>query len=429
MNKLILYSRLLKYFISLYYWDLASEDKVRRMQLRKFRQIFDYARKRSKFYREFYGDHGVLDLEIKTHDDIKKVPIITKTDLRKAGLPKVATVKNINNFTIHSTSGSTGIPLQIVYNPFEDYTAHLRVLFYLLKAGYKATSTIYMVARYDENSKFEIEQRLGLIQKFQSLLKLFQRRIISIYTDPKEIVDILLNEQPQIFWGTPSIMQLITNELIKRDKKLKIPLILYTSETVFENQEKLFKQYLGKKIVNIYGCMESPSASFDINLSGKMNVFTNSTYFEYIESGDSNEKYLKTPIITNLLNFTTPIVRYNVGDLVDTRDCNYKSMGRIYGRVDDIIDLKNGKSLTHHHAHSMFMSFIECEQWKLIQNNGALILQLNLFNNMDELEAIKKAKSIWNKRYPDVRLRVEIVKKFKLNEKSGKFKNIEIIKG
>ena len=74
---------LLKYYFSTIYWDKASVDAVKRMQLKKFREIFEYARINSKFYKNLYDDAGVLELKIESISDIEKIPVIDKYLLKK----------------------------------------------------------------------------------------------------------------------------------------------------------------------------------------------------------------------------------------------------------------------------------------------------------------------------------------------------------
>ena len=107
---------LAKYYLSLHYWNIASADSVRKMQLKKFRVIFEYARQNSKFYKDFYHERGVSNLKIENYEDIEKVPIINKDILRKYAIRDLMTCEIDDNLNIHSTSGSTGEPFKIAFN-------------------------------------------------------------------------------------------------------------------------------------------------------------------------------------------------------------------------------------------------------------------------------------------------------------------------
>ena len=53
--------KLFKYFISLIYWNMQPVEKVKEMQLRKFKEVFEYARANNPFYRDLYTKAGVMD--------------------------------------------------------------------------------------------------------------------------------------------------------------------------------------------------------------------------------------------------------------------------------------------------------------------------------------------------------------------------------
>jgi phenylacetate-CoA ligase len=421
-----------KYLFSLHYWNSASLDSLKSMQLKKFRKVFEHARKHSKFYKEYYGDHGVLDLEIASYDDIKKVPIINKSILKKYSAREIMTRAIDVKINIHSTSGSSGEPFQIAFNKFEDYTAHVRVFYALRKAGYKLTDDIVLVTRYESLDHFAIEKDLSFIGTIQKKLKLFQREIISIYEPVDDIIAKLLKTKARILWSTPSIMQIVANRLKEIKIKLDFPIIFFTSEVISARQKGLFVSYLGKKIVDVYGSMESPCLGFDIGLKEKFAIFPNSNLFEFIDAdtNDAIEHGISKIVITNLLNKTMPFVRFDLNDLTELDNapewgCKY--IKRIIGRQDDILKLKNGKELAHHHAYEMFKDFHECEMYKFIQKQDkTVLLQLKISRDQDKSHVEKLAYARWRSRFHEVPLLVEFVNSFKINPQTGKFKNIEI---
>lgn len=119
--------KLLKYWLSLYYWDHVSLESVKKMQLKKFRKIFEYARENSKFYNDLYTKHGIMDLKIESYEDIEKVPIVTKAMLREYASRDIMTCDISAKINLHTTSGSSGEPFKLYFDKFTDYTSHTRV--------------------------------------------------------------------------------------------------------------------------------------------------------------------------------------------------------------------------------------------------------------------------------------------------------------
>jgi len=138
---------LLKYYFSTIYWDKASVDAAKRMQLKKFREVFEYARNHSKFYSELYKKHGVLDLKIQSWEDIQKVPVVNKTMMRGYTLKELMTCEMHSGINIHSTRGSTGEPFRIAYTKFEDYSSHARLTKKLMQYGYSPLKKLVLLSR------------------------------------------------------------------------------------------------------------------------------------------------------------------------------------------------------------------------------------------------------------------------------------------
>ena len=427
---MLMFIKLLKYYVSLFYWEKASLQKVKKMQIKKFRKIFEHARKYSKFYKDIYTQYGVMDLKIKNFEDIKKVPVINKAMLRKYSARDIMTTNISEQHNKHSTSGSSGEPFVLYSDKFTDYTSHVRVYFILKKiARYNPFMKITMITRYEKNEQFQVEKDLSFLSKLQKKLGLFQREIISIYEDPEVIIEKIIHSKPHILWSTPSVMEVVANKLKEKDLHLRIPYLYFTSEHLNPGQIKKFNDYISKNIVDIYGAMESPSLGYEYNSSGKRMLFPNSNFFELHDAKDyDGEKYGKT-VITNLLNFTMPIIRYDLNDLCEIKDepeVPYKYIGNIIGRADDILEFPDGSKFVHHHAYEMFMDFEECDHYKFEQKGKETIKLLLKPNKKYSNEEIKaKAIDRWNKRFKKYPLEIEFVTEFVIDPKTGKFKNIE----
>ena len=68
------------------YWNPVLEtlplEKLRELQVRKFRRIVEWAYKRSKFHRKLYQEAGLKPGDIRSYDDVVKVPKVEKSMMR-----------------------------------------------------------------------------------------------------------------------------------------------------------------------------------------------------------------------------------------------------------------------------------------------------------------------------------------------------------
>jgi len=65
------------------FWNPIIEtlplEKIRRLQLKKFQKIFQWAYDHSKFHRKLYNDAGIKPEDIRSFEDIRRVPTVEKS--------------------------------------------------------------------------------------------------------------------------------------------------------------------------------------------------------------------------------------------------------------------------------------------------------------------------------------------------------------
>ena len=422
-----IYTELFKYYTSSICFRKKTIGNVRKKQLEKFAEIFEYAKQHSPFYQKVYSEAGIMDLKIRSWEDVEKVPVIDKSLLRKYSTQEIMTCPIAPDLVLHSTSGSTGEPFKIYQTKFEEFTAHIRVFRLLRSLGYHPFKKIVMIIRYENNARFEVEKELSLLSKLQRVLKIFQRKIVSIYEDPKKMVEDLEKNNADILWTTPSALEVICNELASQNKIMRIPYVVSFAETLFPHQYQKIKECLALNIVNLYGMMECPTIGYEVNGDGKMSVFSEFVLVQ--EKGNDDMPDQMTPVITNLINHTMPFIRYNTNDIsnkVDSKDFPNKVMGNVVGRVNDILQLPDGRIFFYQQASRLFMDFSACERYKFIQQkDGKIILQLKIKENADRSLVEKLAYERWEARFPKEFITIAFVDDFYIDPKTGKFKVME----
>ena len=129
------------------YWNPVLEttpaEKIKQLQLSKFKKIFRWTYERSRFHRRIYDNAGIKPQDVQSFDDIKRVPKVEKSMMRdiqrKAPFPYgEALCVPLDEVTIfRQTSGTTGQP---VYQPdtWQDWEWWMECWSYILWAqGYR----------------------------------------------------------------------------------------------------------------------------------------------------------------------------------------------------------------------------------------------------------------------------------------------------
>ncbi len=424
----MLFPRLLKYFCECVRTFRLSPEEVQKRQIAKFREIFELAREQSPFYRELYREAGVLDLEIRSMDDIRKVPTIDKALLRGHKSEELLTTGSTKGLLLTTTSGSTGEPFRIFTTRYEMLTSYVRVFVMYWKSGWRPWHRILMVNRYRPDSVFEGEKQMPWLRRLQKMVPLFRRDIVSVF-NPPETIWHWMEERPdaQVLLSTPSAMDILCSYCEEHDIVRPFKLVVLMSETLSDAQRDRFKKRFGPHIVGHFGLMEAPTIGFDAGARDEKKLFSESVLLELQDTphGTLSQKEL---VITNLLHRAMPIIRFQTHDLVEvlnTPDCPIKKIGPICGRMDDILHLSNGGVLLHHKVAAMYISF-DCIQYKIVQYpDRHVALRLHVRDDADEAAVRTEALRRWHEHFPEEPLEIEFVPLMDVSPKTGKFKNIE----
>lgn len=136
------------------YVETLSRDEILRVQLKNLRRLISYVKLNSDFYRENYRD--IEPEDIVTMDDVRKLPLIDKDDLRKSQdetkpfpfgiIPGVPT-EDVTTF--RQTSGTTGKPVYVPES-LESWQWRVEVWCHILwMAGFRETDRVFIPFGYN----------------------------------------------------------------------------------------------------------------------------------------------------------------------------------------------------------------------------------------------------------------------------------------
>ena len=141
------------------YWnpilETLSRDKLRALQLRKFKWIFEWAYENSRFHRSLYDAAGIKPDDIRSFEDIHLVPKVEKSMMRDIqrkdpfpyGDALCVPLEEVTEF--RQTSGTTGQP---VYQPdtWQDWEWWAECWCFILWAqGYRPTDRVFIPFGYN----------------------------------------------------------------------------------------------------------------------------------------------------------------------------------------------------------------------------------------------------------------------------------------
>jgi len=97
--------------------ETMPRSKIKELQLKRLKETVGLVYDKVPFYKKKFKELKITPADIKTLDDIRKLPFTTKNDLRdNAPFGMMATSLD-DCIELHASSGTTGIPITVCYTP------------------------------------------------------------------------------------------------------------------------------------------------------------------------------------------------------------------------------------------------------------------------------------------------------------------------
>lgn len=255
-----------------------------------------------------------------------KVPVTGKKDISSNGTPKQFSELRI-------TSGSTGEPLYMFYSK-EAVNAFIeRTRVSLEKSGVTKQDVVLNLFAYGNYVPGSMYEKACQIDDIAVL------PLGAPNTYPKEkVVDCICKIKPSVWLSVPSYALGLLNILDDLNLGCKPEKIIVAGEKLLDSYLQRFNEH-GVRVFNNFGLTECPAVGFSKEDNQSLIEVINDGI--YVEAVDNDGKF--NLVITDLNNFSTPIIRYNTGDVIS--DLNYNEDGSLksfllVGRDDDLVKLQ-----------------------------------------------------------------------------------------
>jgi len=301
-----------------------SADELHAYKESKFLEIFRRAYKYSSFYKEFYYQERIEEGDIKSLDDINRLPVVTKSmvkdyNSRFLTVPRWAVFKA-------ETSGTTGTPLT-AYHSYKSIR---------LEQAYIAVRRKKYGFNYGQRL-VSLRGNLGS-RSFRDFVSLSNTLFLSSYlindSSLLRYFEAITEFEPRAIEGYPSSLYSLALGFSENGWVVKIPLCFTSSEKLLLHQRELIENVFGCEIFDRYGCSER-SISLAENLDH---------YGYYEEPGYSHNQFFSDHILTTSLFKTSfPLIRYQVNDVVVLDE--HGVVKEIEGRNEDVIVCNDGTKI------------------------------------------------------------------------------------
>ncbi len=327
-----------------------SREEIKKLQDRRLRWVLKYAYSHVPIYHEKYKKIGIYPDDISGINDIKKLPVITKDDIRE-NFPDGIRPRNVlpSKLQTLSTSGSTGKPITIYIDNsliIKSIIAYIRILEAYGKKWNNTRITIIADTEYGTAGYTTFKSSLSSL--LMKILHVDNIQILSISENPREMIRKIDEFNPDFLNGYPGILQVLSTLKIEEDLGMNIsPDYISSSGAILDPYTRRYiMDAFGAHVFDIYESTEGGPMAFEC-MKGCYHIHSDMVHLEILdeEMNQVAPGEVGRIAVTKLYGKGTPVIRYiGMGDLArsieDICSCNIHTdcIGSIEGRkVDSIV--------------------------------------------------------------------------------------------
>jgi len=379
---------------------------------RLLRRIVYHAYEKVPYYRELFDRAGISPEDIKTAEDLPRIPVTEKRHLRKEPLERVlAAGMDSKQLIVRNTTGSTGESFIVMKTRSDEFLYHVSRLRVMQDLGLKPTDLVVQIGRL-ANRQTPLSWRL--IQRFG----LFRQDRIYPGDDPVLIADLLQNLKPDIATGDVTVMDRVSLELAGRRQDSHLRFVVTGSGLLNAFMRKRIREGFGADVYDTYGAEEMSVIAWECRETGLYHVREDSVVVEVLDNGRPVKEGERGEVVATALHFRAmPFLRYRLGDEAvkgpDVCPCGkpFSTLKEISGRATDYLHLPDGREVyAGAIAHVLQEQVSWIERYELVQEERDRVIVRIAALSPPPAEVLAALKdSIADLLGPGVDVRIELV--------------------
>ena len=326
--------------------ETASKESIHELQSRRLRAIVKHVYESNAVYRHLFDEKGIRPEDIRTAEDVVRLPLTSKDILRESYPLKMACVPRDQIVEMHMSSGSTGTPVVMPYTrPDLDQWA-------------ECMARCYRMAGAKPGDATQITPLFGL---FNGGFGMYHgARAAGLFVIPAgpgntaRQIRLAKDLKTRVFTGVVSygirLMEVLAEE---KESLPDLEIGIFGAEVFSDSMKKKISSGLDIDVFDIYGMTESGGVGtlgMDCPAHDGIHVWEDQYILEVIDPktgepvDDGEEGEL---VFTSLTRQALPMIRFRTADLTrvisrDRCECGrtHVRLAPITGRRDDMLIVK-----------------------------------------------------------------------------------------
>lgn len=328
------------------FWNEEIEtmpvEELKTMQLRLLQGLVERTYRDSGFYRKRMDDAGVKPEDIRTLDDIRKLPFMRKADLRD-NYPDGLFVRPYDELVrVHVSSGTTGKPTVVGYTQKD--------LDMWAESLDRGMTSFGMTSKDMLQNSHGYGLFTGGIGIHDAATRLGATVLPTSTGNTNRQIELMCDLPVTTIAGTPSYLFHIADTCdqkgidIRRDTRLRKAIA--GGEPWSESMREKLQKRTGISIFNCYGASEFYGPMFlECEKQCGFHIWADIALIEVLDENDEPVKDGEKGaiVVTMLQKEAFPLIRYRIGDIssIEWERCacgrTHPRLQRLSGRTDDML--------------------------------------------------------------------------------------------
>lgn len=324
-----------------------TPEQLLQLQTEKLNRLMQVANQSSPWYRQQLLELGLADQKTYSFDDLKKLPITTKQDIRNNPQQFLNQQYNVDDLAHAKTGGSTGISLNLFFDKHCQMLRNGAQLYADSFAGFKPGMRVAAIWGNPPTARtFKEKLRWYLLER-------------TIYLDTMDLnprsmslfVKRYKSFKPQVIFGHAHSIYRFANYLLEQQITLEKPRgIVATSMMLLQHEREAIEKAFNCLVTNRYGCEEVGLIAVECEQHLGMHINSSQLIVECLDDHHQPVKPGESGklVITDLNNLGMPLLRYRIEDvgILSSQPCScgrhLPLLKKLEGRVADFLKKKDG---------------------------------------------------------------------------------------
>jgi phenylacetate-CoA ligase len=289
--------------------DALRREKTRRLVAACLRDV--------PYYGDLMTAAGIRAETVDGPRDLEVLPLLDKATIRAHGARMLNRSADPSTYKPHTTSGSTGMPLDFYrafdYDNYSNLAADMRSL---RRMGWRPGDPIARFWSLDKEAPLYpgVTGRMRRqLRRWLSPPQITFNAYASSRADMAGWITRLRELRPRFLYGYASVLTLFANYLHHRGERIEgVRGIASTAEALMPDHRTLLREvFPGSVVIDIYGAREIPGIASECRF-GTMHISDDLVHVEHLPVPDEEGKHRL--VVTALDNTLFPFIRYDIGD-------------------------------------------------------------------------------------------------------------------